>query len=278
MNNTTKIPVIFFLSKEAWFEAFRPLIQQQIDVSLIPICIIGALLNILALIVLRSDKFNLPFYTYLRAYTFASIVICLINGTQFSAGARTLLEFTNSIGTARYYAYIFYPFQVILNIYGSLLDIALSMERVVLLSKRFEWFKKIRPNVLCLIFFAVSFIISTPYAILFRTTSVKVNLNLTETFVIHQVIFSRYIVDIKEYFLKMPYIVDIFPIIMETFFNILSIYLVRQYTKNKMETMGTNKLDGTPIGGIHRLEKTRAKTMEIKLTILVIFLSTLSTM
>jgi hypothetical protein len=293
-SNTTQKPVQY-LSKNQWFEVYRSFIQQEIDVSLIPIGLSSVILNILALIVLhRSDRFNLPFYTYLKAYTSASLFICLINSTQFTAGARTILPFTNSVETARYYSFIFYPFQVIINIYGSFLDIVLSMERVVLLSKKFEWFRKINPKVLCFIFFMIAFSISSPYFVLLRENITELNLNSTTTFMFYGIRVSRYYQGIREYFFKMPYVVEIFPIVMETGFNILSVYLIREYNKNKMRVIGiavgngVSRRDGTlkhsamiqpsPVVPSQRSEVVRSKRMEIKLTILVIVLSVSSTM
>jgi hypothetical protein len=293
--NATQKPVEYNLSKKEWFNSYRSFIQQEIDVSLIPIGISGVLLNILALIVLhRSDKFNLPFFTYLKAYTSASLFICLINSTQFTAGTRTILPFTNSIESARYYSFIFYPFQVIINVYGSFLDIVLSMERVVLLSKRFEWFKKINPIVLCIIFFVISLAVCSPYFLLLRLYTVEVNLNNTTTFVIYRAGASKYYPYIKDYLFKLPYVVEIIPIVMEIGFNILSVYLIKEYNKNKIRIIGTyvatsvnrgvsavKHPDGSQsISTVppQRSEVIRAKNMEIKLTILVIVLSVLSTM
>jgi hypothetical protein len=295
-SNTTQKP-IKYLSKNQWFEVYRSFIQQEIDISLIPIGLFGVILNILALIVLhRSDRFNLPFYTYLKAYTSASLFICLINSTQFTAGARTILPFTNSIESARYYSFIFYPFQTIINVYGSFLDIVLSMERVVLLSKKFEWFRKIHPIVLCFIFFMIAFSISSPYFVLLREYSLELNLNKTTTFMFYGARASRYYSDIRDYLFKLPYVVEIFPIVMETGFNILSVYLIREYNKNKIRVIGngvnrgdvvtrgvaiTKPAHSIPIAPAvpsQRSEVIRAKRMEIKLTILVIVLSVLSTM
>jgi hypothetical protein len=289
MNNNTNSSENFYPSKTSIFNMFRSYKQQEIDVILIPMGLIGVLLNILALIVLRSDKFNLPFFGYLKAYTYASLFICLINITQFTAGARTILPFTNSIGTARYYCYIFYPFQVILNTYGSSLDIILSMERVVLLSKRLEWFKKIKPNVLCFIFFIISVGFSSPYWFLFAPAAFKRSLSKTETLLVHINGGSRYISKISDYIFKMPYVIDTIPIIMETFFNILSVYLIKEYTKNKKRITGNNGINKndaptltnnapTVAGQSRRSESNRAKKMEVKLAILVIFLSIFSTM
>jgi hypothetical protein len=69
------------------------------------------------------------------------------------------------------------------------------------------------------------------------------------------------------YAIGMPLICDVLPIVFETTFNILSVILIRNYIKNKLKMISKYTVD---------TETT--KKIEIKLTILVIFMSTLSTM
>jgi hypothetical protein len=305
LNATTAAPFFgFYLPKKQWFAIFRSMPQQWIDVSLIPLGIIGIILNILALIVMRSDKFNLPFYTYLRAYTYWSIVICAVNSIQFTSGSRTLFGFTNSKVSTLFYAYIFFPGQYVNNCYGSLLDIVLSMERVVLLSKSLSCFRKINPKLLCFIFFIFSLATSGPY-FFFMAAGGKFELPISrrKTFTFYTTATSRFRDSVNSFILYAPYFFEIFPIVFESVFNVLSIYLIRMYTKNKMKitattTMGNQKtgvgrrtmlqdksvsiVNQTNAVGESRRSANAAlrksRKMEIKLTILVIFMSTLSTM
>jgi hypothetical protein len=296
-NTTTTAAPSFYLSKKQWFAIFRSMPQQWIDVSLIPLGIIGIILNILALIVMRSDKFNLPFYTYLRAYTCWSIVICAVNSIQFTSGSRTLFGFTNSKVSTVFYCYIFFPVQYVNNCYGSLLDIVLSMERVVLLSKTLNFFKKINPKLLCFIFLAISIVTSGPYFFFIipgRTSTLQ--LSRTTSFTLHTISLShnRFVNSFAKY---APYFFEIFPIVLETIFNVLSVYLIRKYTKNKLKitaattarngkggTLVQDKSNANQANTVDESRRTdsaalsRSRKMEIKLTILVIFMSTLSTM
>jgi hypothetical protein len=305
MNNTTIFnstvkppPGRPVLSKEQWYERFRSSTQSILDVSLIPIGITGIILNILALIVLKSNRFNLPFYTYLRAYVIASILICIVNGTQFTVGAYTVFEFTNSQGSVRFYSYFFTPILIISNIYGSALDVILSMERVVLLSKKLEWFRKINPRLLCLIIFLISFLLSTPYWFQLGPNIFPTQLAGGIPFYINYVRPSRFFKKVQSYVTVIPYIIDIVPIVFEVIFNVVSIYLIKDYAKKKARIMnnGTSRGDGltktvvmSQVATSDRRQtvtrsnnndqsSSRVRRMEIKLTILVVFLSLLSTM
>jgi hypothetical protein len=285
--NNTKI--ITPLTKLDWFRQLRSIQQQWIDLSLIPIGVIGILLNILALIVLRSNKFTIPFYTYLRAYTIASIFICFVDATQFTAGARSLLEFTNSKLSIGYYCFFFYPFQVLINTFGNMLDIGLSVERVALLSDKLKWFKKINPKVLCLIFLALATLLTLPYFLLLSTSLMKVQIqkdNSTVPFIIHLAKESRiaklYIK--RDFFRVFPFIIEIVPIIIETSFNILSIILIKTYSKNRTKLIIPISSNNRGLVSIvnNRSSKgmlqIRVRRMEVKLTILVIFMSFASAM
>jgi hypothetical protein len=302
MNNTTitvynstyrPFPSRPMLSKQDLYKRFRSHTQASLDLSLIPICIVGVVLNAISLIVLRSNRFNLPFYTYLRAYVLASLMICLVNGTQFTIGNYTILEFTNSQISVRFYSYFFQPFLNITNIYGSMLDIILSMERVVLVSKKLQWFRKISPKLLCLILFVVSFMISVPYWFSLSPYILSTQLEGGIPFIINYVRPSRFFVKVRDYIKVLPYIVDIIPIILEVSFNVCSVYLYKNYAKKKVKIMNNGIMirEGTSKSGVpNKNEPTnqrtsnngrlsnRAKKMEIKITILVIFLSVLSTM
>jgi hypothetical protein len=307
MNNTTIFnstvkppPGRPVLSKEQWYERFRSSTQSILDVSLIPIGITGIILNILALIVLKSNRFNLPFYTYLRAYTIAGVFICIVYCTQFTVGAYTVFEFTNSQGSIRFYSYFFQPFLILTNIYGSALDVILSLERVVLLSKKFQWFRRINPRLLCLIILLISFMLANPFWFLLGPHIFSTKLAGGIPFSINYIRPSRFLDKIQSYVTILPYFIDIVPIVFEVTFNVLSIYLIKDYAKKKARIMnnGTSRGDGlTRTNVISRVAPTvdrhrstsqtqinnndpslRMRRMEIKLTILVVFLSLISTM
>jgi hypothetical protein len=284
MNNTTELnnnqTTEIYYSLKYWYSVFGSLKSLDIvNITLIPIGVIGAILNVLALIVLRADSFNLPFYTYLRAYTYCSVFICLLNSTLFTSGSQQLLKFTNSKKSFEYYCYFFSPLIKILNLYGSFIDIVLSMERIVLLSKKLEWFKKIDPKVVCLIFAIIASLVNSPYWIIFKPASLNVMLNETTSYVIYYYKIETFSRALFYYFEILPYVTEIFPIVCETSLNIVSVILIKKYTENKRRvTDASRRLTTRNSNGSQSPSIMRARRMEVKLTILVIILSILSTL
>jgi hypothetical protein len=278
MNNTTNET---YHSLKYWYSLFGYVYAKNIvNVVLIPIGLTGAVLNILALIVMRANAFNnLPFYTFLKEYTYCSLFICLLNATLFTSGTRYLIKFSNSKGSFEYYSHFFGPLITVTNFYGSFIDVVLSMERIVLLSKKLEWFKKINPKLLCLIFAIISNVIAWPFWILYIPKSFTAMLNETTPFVIHFYNVKEFSGPSSYYFDILRYFIDIFPIVLETTFNIISVCLIKKFAKNKMRITHTPRTDQITIQPTNTNPITvRARRMEVKLTILVIFLSTLSTL
>jgi hypothetical protein len=293
MNNTTELnknATESYYSLEYWLKVFGSIYALDVvNVALIPIGIIGAVLNILALIVMRAENFNLPFYTYLRAYTYCSICICLLNATLFTTGTRKLLKFTNTKETVQYYCFFYGPLITIINLYGSFIDVVLSMERIVLLSKKLEWFRKIDPKLLCVIFAIITNLFTWPYWTNYRAEQLTVMLNETTPFVIHYYKFKMFSIALSNYFYVLPYISDTFPIVLEIVLNMISIILIKKYTKNKMRiltrvrtrakiTVRNDSSIERSATNTNNPSTIRARRMEVKLTILVIILSILSTM
>jgi hypothetical protein len=140
-------------------------VQDIINISLIPLGLIGIGLNILSLIILRSNgaRFKQTFYTYLRAYTICSIFICFLNATQFTSQVSKVFKFTNTKISFQYYCYIFVPLINITNFYGSMLDVALSLERVVILSNKLKWFIQLNQKVVCFVFAVIAFVLLGPF-------------------------------------------------------------------------------------------------------------------
>jgi hypothetical protein len=283
-----------YFTLEHWYTSLgSTFVTEVIYVSLIPIGIIGILLNLFALLVLRSDKFNLPFYTYLRIFTINGIFICLINGTQFTIGVRRIIPSTNTKFSMLYVCYVYVPVIRLLNLYGSTLDVVLSMERVSLLSKRMVWFRKWKPVKVCLTIATICIIFSIPFWFFFKPMEMEVYLNETTPFRLHFFNLGYNNSFMNFYFYKLPYFTDIPPIFIETICNFLSIYLIKKYVKRKLELATVKKSDDTPMikllnsnssdktgktTNVNASTTIKSKKMEVKLTILVIFLSILSIM
>jgi hypothetical protein len=288
MNNTTNLNENYthFFSIDQWFTIFGSVfVQEVINISIIPIGIFGIVLNILAFIVLRSDDFNLPFYTYLRAHTLQSLFICFLSSTHFTIGCRNLLRFTNSKFSFQWYVHVVVPFISITTLYGSILGIILSIERIILLSNQFRWFKKMNAKVVCTICVFIPFVFFWPLFSVFREYSAVVYLNETTPFTIHYFnlyFFSKYL---ENYVAKYSvYIVDLIPAILGIVLSIITIILVKKYRKRKMNLTGggTSRTAKTLVSNQNTTGNNRivdkTKRMEVRLTVLVLILTVLATL
>jgi hypothetical protein len=287
MNNTTQI----YHSLEYWYETLGSTVIQEVTyLTIIPIGIIGIILNILALFVLKSKKFNMSFYVYLRAYTISSLFICLFNATQFSTIVKRSLTFTNSKLSMQYFSYVYVPLVATVNIYGSSLDVILSIDRVALLSKRMHWFRSINANKLCSTLAIIFTILCIPYWFIFEPTEMTVYLDEKTPVTLHSFIIGSNNSFVLFHFYAFSCVVDIVPIIFETSLNITSIYLIKKYNENRKRMFGKSKSKTENLAltcqskesstSKQELKKQKenavvykSKKMEIKLTILVIFLS-----
>jgi hypothetical protein len=283
MNTTTNI----HHSLDYWYKSLGSTVIQEIAfIIVIPIGLLGIVLNIFALYVLRSQKFNLPFYVYLRAYTINSLFICLFNATQFGTSVRRYLKFTNSKLLMQYFCYVYIPLIAIINLYGSSLDIILSIDRVAILSKRIHWFRNINSKKLCVNLVMIFTVLCIPYWFIFEPTEMTVYLDKNTPITLHYFVIISTNGFLKFYFYIFSCVVDVIPLISETTLNILSVYLIKMYNKNrrilfKLNTSKTDDLPLTSLSNKRNISKQvsndvtfdKSKKMEIKLTILVIILS-----
>jgi hypothetical protein len=270
-------------SLDQLFNAFGlTLFQEIVYFCLIPISIIGIMLNILALCILDSHKFTLPFYTYLRAYTVCSIFICLFNSSHFSVGLRRTFEFTNSRLSMIYICYFYIPIITILNVYGTALDVILSIERIVLLSTKMNWYKYMNARRMCILLAVVFSVLTTPYWFFFEPNEVTVYLNGTTLFVLHFYKTRKLDELIKFYFYIFRFFADVIPIFVETTANIFSVYLIKKYIKKRKRMVSRRKTEEEMVLTNLSPKKfsigEKSKKVEIKITILVIFLSIVSIM
>jgi hypothetical protein len=311
MNNITFYDnkTIIYQSIDFWFKSFgSQWYQEIIYLTLVPIGIVGILLNILVLVILRSDTFSLTFYTYLRAYTLTSVFVCFLVSTRFVQSTRHTFKFSNTYAANAYVTYFFIPMINTISMIGNFLDVALSIQRVVLLlSKGADACKKINPIFVCFLFGIISPLLCIPFWFNYEPVTKEIHLNETKTFMIHYYSLKYSCKNIRLYLDILTYVFDVIPIIVETTCSITSIVLIKKHVKRKIRLVGNNlKMNNgdtnsphpvltpinaiiiaTPINGVTTFNKKatisknlvkKNKKMETKLTILVIFMSILSTM
>jgi hypothetical protein len=291
MSNSTSN--VTYFSMRVWYNRFGSApYQEWIYLDLFPIGIIGIFLNILSLKVLQSKEFEHSFYSYLRAYIVNSIFLCFSNGTRFMNVTRSIFGFSNTYNANWYIVYIIIPINNICYHYGGFLDIVLGFERVVLLGNKFNWFKRIKPTLLCAFFLFASVLIDIVLFFSFKIIEKKVNLNKTEILTIHLYTPTSRAKVLAD---TLSYVFDITPLIMEISLSVFGVILMKTFVKKKTKVMtaGTTRLadkggtnisqnnTGTKVSASVLTSNTndaveRAKKMELRLTLMTIILTSFS--
>jgi hypothetical protein len=286
MSNSTSNITYFPLS--VWLYRFGSApYQEKINLSFLPVGIIGTFLNILSLKILQSKEFDNAFYIYMRAYIANSICLCAFQATRFLNITRSIFSFSNSYAANWYIAKISIPFVTMYFHYSSFLNIVMSFERIVLLSNKLSWFKRINPIFLLVSLAIVSIIIDAVYFCL-QVTERIIFLNETE-------IFKTYLttlpVSVKLLANTLSYIFDIVPLVIEISLSVIGIIMMKSFVKKKTKILASGKAIN-PVNGISNTAQKgtvltenltaissnndaveRAKKMEIKLTLMTIVLT-----
>jgi hypothetical protein len=275
MKNST-IRNVTYYPLNHWYSQFASSREQEIlALVMLGSGIIGIFLNILTLIVLRSNAFDLKVYTYLRVFVVNSIMLCFWTALSFIFMVKSFFSFANTNGASLFNIYLVIPFLRMNNTFGVFIDILISFERVALFSNRFNWFKKLKPIIPCEISAIISVFVVIPYFFYYKPIQIEIPLNETEVFTMHFFRSKKYITILKEYITVLSYITDILPVILQVLLSIAAIVLIKSYSKNK------NRINNMPMKRMNTStsnNETRKRTrkMEIKITIMVIILTTIS--
>ena len=92
--------------------------------------LIGFLLNLLNLIILKDERFNNLFYKYLKVYCINSLMINLNNSSLVISQGGRFLAISNSYAAVVFFSYINIPIQNTFCLYGTILDILITTERL----------------------------------------------------------------------------------------------------------------------------------------------------
>lgn len=131
---------------------------------LIPLSLISFFFNCFSFYVISKDTFiGNKFYSYTKLYILNGIILSLISTTAFISLTHTILDFTNSSSALIYSRYIFYPIQSMFFLYGSLVEICITMERsLYFLPRSFRKMNNIGFNKFCLGLFLISGLVNLP--------------------------------------------------------------------------------------------------------------------
>jgi hypothetical protein len=145
----------------------------------IPINIIGAIFNLLALIILQDREFNMRLYDYLRVYCVNSFVTNVFTIFPFTANAPFVLPWTNCGPANVFFIFLIVPINNIGCFFGTAMDILILLDRIGTLKAnvtRWLTLSAYKTSFLFLIFCSV---VDFPFFFVFQPNSLKASLNAT---------------------------------------------------------------------------------------------------
>lgn len=104
------------------------------------VSVIGVIFNIICLLVLTlgAEFKNVTLYKYLRVYTANSLLICLASILDFAANSPHFIDWKFYKWSQLYYVYCYVIIVLTANLFGSCLDIVISLDRIADLTPRFK--------------------------------------------------------------------------------------------------------------------------------------------
>jgi hypothetical protein len=278
--NNTKI----YYSKDFWLNRVGSYWYQDVaNLGIIPLCLIGMILNIISYLIFRGREFySLTIYEYMRVYSLNTALICAIGSTRFIAFSKHFFAFSNSEWATRYFINFFSPVINSLILYQSLLDIVLSFDRIVLFTNnRFMFYRRLKPKVTCFILLILSFVLMTNFWLLYTPRQVEVKLNKTQTYVIHYFVKASTFTNIGMIISNL--ISNLVTLVLEIPLNFITIYQLRVYLNLRNSLRIQYQVDNNLINPTILLHSIsiidyRKRQMEIRITLPIIILSFTSIM
>ena len=242
MNSTNNSSESYF-SKEHWYALFgsTPLLNAIFLYLVTPFAILGVFANILSFYILGSEKLKtIPLYSYLRVYSINSLFICLMESIFFIPNTYGRLSISNSYGSVFYISYFHVGLQNTLVLFGSFMDICISLDRIVV------FYPKVRSKLLnlshykiSLVLFLISAAICSQYFFIFNPSCMDVKLNETETlrlFMWKNTEFSLSlageILNYTNYFIR-----DILIFLVEIVLNVVSVCILKKHLNKKVKSL-----------------------------------------
>lgn len=240
-------------TKDQLFEQFGSLwILDSIYLFVIlPLGLVGFILNLLSFYILNHKEFDkVSIYGYFRVITINSTLLCLIQSTLFVSLTYRYFEFANTYEAHFYATMVYIPVSNVFLLYGSLLDICISIERSSIFYVKLKKLSKFNPNNVCLIFLVISILIGLPYFFI-NCPSYYDAPYFNDSF------FRLWYWDITEFGRSLAgqiltyfnFVVrDVVFLFIELGLNIFAIVLFRNYFRNKAKLLGKgNKVSQVPL-------------------------------
>ena len=218
---------------------------------ILPLGLIGFFLNLLCFYILRHDEFkSAHIYSYFRVTTINSAMLCIVQGSLFISLTHRYFRFSNTYEANAYSNYVYLPVANVFLLYGSVLDMIMSIERSSLFYLKLKDYLKPKPHIICLILFIITALISVPYFFINCPYHYDVPIDETKRF-------RLWYWDITDFGRSLPgqilsyanfIIRDVLLLIFEIALNIFNIVLFRNYFKKKANLLSIqHKISQTPL-------------------------------
>jgi hypothetical protein len=228
-----------YFSKDFWLTQYVStwLFDSIYLFAMTPIGLIGFVLNLLSFYVLMQKEFDRinEIYVYFRVITINSAILNLLQASLFTSMTYRYLEFTNSFEALTYGSQVYLPVTNLLYLFGSCLDICISLQRCSIFIAKLKVLLKYPPKFVCLALFLFCFLINFAYFFVNVPSYFDAQLGPNTYYRIWFFDLSSYgkslAGQLTQYVIYS--IKDLMFLIIELFFNILSIVLFKKYLVNK---------------------------------------------
>ena len=201
-----------------------------------PFNLVGIVLNIISFLILCNKKFKKnELYSYLRVNVLNSLLINILELFISLPHTYMLSDFANSPLNSFYFCYIYSPLCNFAVLYGSLMDIRISIERIAQFTPKIEILHKKQPFFVSMLLFVISMLISIQFIFQFEPLVMTVKIDPNTEYVINIWKFSDFgksrigsIITYLTYAFR-----DVFILAIEIGMNILMAILFKNYLSKK---------------------------------------------
>ena len=199
---------------------------------LTPLSIISAGLNLVAYIILRKAQFSVStIFRFLRINVLNSFFVSLLLATRFTAISYSAFDFSNSYQALFYGSYFYIPFLSILYLNGNLLNICITIERIMNFRPLANLKHIMKSKHFWVILFTISIVINIP--IFFISYPAFIDYRVENNLIIRKYFykltdFSTSILGKVVTFL-IYFVRDVLSLLAIIYLNMISINLIKKY-------------------------------------------------
>ena len=252
-----------YFSKDYWFSQFGSslLLDLLQLLAVLPFSLIGVAFNFLSYFTLSKKTFrNSVFYNYLRVYTLNSMIVNMVMALFFWPNTLRTFEFSNTYGAYIYKSFIYVPVINACVLFGSFMDILISLERLFKFYPHLDnRFNKIPIWKIIVTFIVATVLLCVQYLFKFAPAYIDVQLSASSVFRIYFTAATPFtnslwgkVLNYLVYFIR-----DVLCLLTETGLNIYVSMLFSQ------QIMLKKKLTNTANLNIHSMSKSEQKANQM---------------